>query len=223
MDKDDKTVIVADGRLIEIDSRPITAADVLELAGIVGDGVVVRIHGGRASHFAPEQPVGLDADAAPEFRTFRDGAIHHLRVNGLLWEWGAPAITEHEIRGIADIGSDQSLFIEGDEAPIRSGSVVDLTTPWPPQIEVRQAAAPNERVPVVINGRSVTLDRPEVSFEDLVGLAFPGSDPANPGMRSLTVTYRRGPPDRPEGSLVSREAIKVRRGEVFSVTSTDKS
>lgn len=78
-------------------------------------------------------------------------------------------------------------------------------------------------VPVTVNGRSVMLDRPEVTFEDLIGLAFPGVDLSNPESRALTVTYRRGPPARPEGSLISRERIEVRHGEVFNVTATTKS
>jgi Multiubiquitin len=88
---------------------------------------------------------------------------------------------------------------------------------------LREAGGARAMVPVTVNGRSVMLDRPEVTFEDLIGLAFPGVDLSNPESRALTVTYRRGPPARPEGSLISRERIEVRHGEVFNVTATTKS
>ena len=223
---DDTMEIEIDGRMVETPLRPIDAGDVIALAGMPG-GLVIRIDGCRALQFVPDEPVAFGADLRLAFRTFPGGKIRQLRVGGLLWDWGAPAITEDEVRAIADIGEDEVLHLHGVDEPIRRGGVIDLTTTWPPQIEIRDAAPVRAQggavVPVVVNGRSITLDRPEVTFEDLVGLAFPGSDLSSPGTRALTVTYRRGPPARPEGSLVSRERVQVRQGEVFNVTSTDKS
>lgn len=226
MADEDTIAILIDGRSVQAPRTRINAGDVLALAG-KQEGMVVRVDGGRASHFPPEQPVLFGEGAEPAFRTFPDGAIRHLRVEGLLWDWGAPAITEDEVRSIARIGENQVLRLHGAEQPIRRGSVIDLTVAWPPQVEVCEAGSASKAdtalVPVTINGRSVTLERPEVTFEDLVGLAFPGADTSSPGSRALTVTYRRGPPARPEGSLVSREKVQVRHGEIFNVTATDKS
>src|SRR5690606_27879027 len=139
--------------------------------------------------------LGVDARAA--FRTFHPGTLRHLRVDGVLWDWGSPAIIEDEVRSIAGVGEDCTVHLEGADEPVRRGGIIDLTTAWPPQVALRSPLADQEseaRVPVVINGRSVTLARPEATFEDLVGLAFPGTDLASPGTRALTVTYRRGPP-----------------------------
>ncbi|KQN71875.1 multiubiquitin domain-containing protein [Sphingomonas sp. Leaf62] len=118
-----------------------------------------------------------------------------------------------------------ALHLNGGDTPLRLGSVVDLTTPWPPQIETRDASSMPESAPVpaVINGRTVLLKQPDVTFEDLVGLAFPGTDLATASSRALTVTYRRGPPEKSEGSLLSQEGITARRGEVFNVSATTKS
>lgn len=225
MEKGEMMTVIVDDRAIETERRPLAGDDVLALAG-VPDGLVIRIDGGRAVHCAPDAPVELGAEERPSFRTFRPGAVRHLRVGGLLWDWGSAAITEDEVRAIAGGGEDCTVHLDGADEPIRRGGIIDLTTAWPPQIELRGPAAEHEdhaRVPVIINGRSVTLARPEATFEDLVGLAFPGTDLASPGTRALTVTYRRGPPARPEGSLVSRERIQVQHGEIFSVTATNKS
>lgn len=223
MDDDERFTIEIDGRILPAPGLAISAADVLDLSGADRDGVVIRIDGGRASRFAPEEPAVFPSGASPSFRTFRGGPVHHLRVSGLVWDWGGPAITEAEVRSIGGIGDDVDLHVQGEDVPIRRGSVIDLTTQWPPHIEARDVVPERSAVPVVVNGRQVLLDRPDVTFEDLVGLAFPGTDLANPGSRALTVTYRRGPPDRPEGSLVSREAVRVRQGEVFNVSATNKS
>ncbi|WP_210358333.1 multiubiquitin domain-containing protein [Sphingomonas beigongshangi] len=79
------------------------------------------------------------------------------------------------------------------------------------------------RISIIVNGRHAEVAVRELTFENLVSLAFPGINPLSTGSRSLTVTYRRGPADRPEGSLVARENVRVLQGEVFNVTATDKS
>lgn len=219
---EDRMIIEVDGQCLDVASRPLMAEDVLSLAGLSDAGIVIRTDGGRAVHFAPAQPMSFVQDDEPAFRTFRSAILHHLRVETSVWQWGAPGITETDVRQIARAGDAAELYVDGDATPIRRGSVIDLTGDWPPRISFRAVAPEVHRVPVIVNGRSITLDRPDVTFEDLVGLAFPGTDVAVPGMRSLSVTYRRGPPERPEGSLVTREAIRAQRGEVFNVTATDK-
>lgn len=223
MNKDEGFSIEIDGKVVSVTAATIAMSKVLELSGIGGEGIVVRIDGGRAAHVAKDWHLELVPDARPAFRTFRGTTVHHLRVAGLVWDWGGPAITESDIRAIGGIGEDVDLYMNGDAEPLRRGSVVDLTTPWPPQIDARDAVPERSSAPVVINGRQVLLERPDVTFEDFVGLAFPGTDLASASSRALTVTYRRGPPERPEGSLLSQDAIKVRRGEVFNVSATNKS
>lgn len=222
---DDDFQINVDGKSVSIETVEVTAANVLALSGIGDHGTVIRVDGGHAAHFAPGHTISVAADVRPEFRTFRGSTVRHLRVAGRIWDWGDPAIVETDIRAIGGIGDDVSLHLNGGGTPLRRGSVVDLTTPWPPQIETRDTLSMPEgaSVPVVINGKTVLLKRPDVTFEDLVGLAFPGTDLTTASSRALTVTYRRGPPDRPGGSLLSQEGITARRGEVFNVSATTKS
>jgi hypothetical protein len=223
MNEEEGFKVEVDGDLLSVTGVFITATEVLALSGTGGGGTVVRIDGGRAALFVDDVRLPFERDVTPAFRTFRDRTIYHLRVAGLAWEWGGPAITETEVRAIGGIGEDVELHLNGGDEPLRRGSVIDLTAPWPPQVDVRDAVPERATVPVVINGRKVLLDRPDVTFEDLVGFAFPGTDLTSASSRALTVTYRRGPPDRPEGSLLSQEAIRVQRGEVFNVSATNKS
>jgi hypothetical protein len=223
MNDDEHFEIEVNGRKVAVTGQAVSVDEVLALSGVGDAGILIRIDGGRSAHLVQGASVRLERGVRPAFRTFHGATVRHLRVSGLVWDWGDPAITETEIRTIGGIGDDVDLVRDGGDEPLRRGSVVDLTTPWPPHIEARDVAPERSSVPVVINGRQVLLDRPDVTFEDLVGLAFPGTDLVSASSRALTVTYRQGPPDRPEGSLLSREAIRARRGEVFNVSATNKS
>jgi hypothetical protein len=61
----------------------------------------------------------------------------------------------------------------------------------------------------------------ELSFAQLVALAF--DTPPTGENIVFTITYRRGHGDKPEGSLVEGETVKIKKGMIFNVTATDKS
>ena len=75
-------------------------------------------------------------------------------------------------------------------------------------------------VTIIVNGRERTVEEKEVSFEEVVELAFPGS-PTGPNI-VYTVAYRRAAGNR-SGDLVPGESVKVKQGTIFDVTQTDKS
>ena len=76
-----------------------------------------------------------------------------------------------------------------------------------------------KHVTIVINGRQRTVEDKELSFEELVRLAYDGTPPSG----EFTITYRRGHGNKPDGSLVAGETVKVREGMIFDVYGTDKS
>jgi hypothetical protein len=74
---------------------------------------------------------------------------------------------------------------------------------------------------VVVNGRPKTVPSDDLTFNEVVELAF---DPVPTGPYIMfAVTYRNGGGRPPEGSLVQGESVKVKEGTVFNVTATDKS
>lgn len=74
---------------------------------------------------------------------------------------------------------------------------------------------------IVINGRPTTVTEKELSYSQIVALAF---DPPPSGDNVvITITYRRGQGDKPEGTLIEGQTVKVKDGMIFNVTSTDKS
>jgi hypothetical protein len=74
---------------------------------------------------------------------------------------------------------------------------------------------------IVVNGREKTVTGKELSFDQLIRLAF--DNPPTGEFICFTITYRRGHGNKPEGSLTENESVKVKEGMIFNVTATDKS
>jgi multiubiquitin len=74
---------------------------------------------------------------------------------------------------------------------------------------------------IVVNGQKKEFAGKEISYREVVELAF--ENPwGNPNV-IYTVTYTRGHDDKPQGTLVDGQSVKVKKGMVFNVTRTDKS
>ena len=74
---------------------------------------------------------------------------------------------------------------------------------------------------IIVNGREKTVDHEELTFDQVVSLAF--EEPPTGKALYFTITYRRGGGRKSEGILVKGEVVKVRDGTVINVTVTDKS
>ncbi len=74
---------------------------------------------------------------------------------------------------------------------------------------------------IVVNGRPKAWNDDEISFDEVVALAF--STPPYGENTLFSVTYRRGHGNKPEGILAEGETVKVKDGMIFDVTATDKS
>jgi hypothetical protein len=76
-----------------------------------------------------------------------------------------------------------------------------------------------KQITIIVNGRPVQVTKQELTFEEIVGLANLVSGPNI----VYTVTYSRGEGNKPQGTLVAGESVKIKDGMVFNVTATDKS
>ena len=78
-------------------------------------------------------------------------------------------------------------------------------------------------VTVIVNGEPKTVDERELTFDQVVELAFPGA-PIGPNTH-LTVTYRfhRGKDAQSGEIMVRGEKVEVQKGMIFNVSLTDKS
>jgi hypothetical protein len=74
---------------------------------------------------------------------------------------------------------------------------------------------------VVINAREYEVETKELSFEEVVNLAYNNNPPRGENV-IITVTYSRGEHGN-EGSLLPGDSIKVKNKMVFDVSATDRS
>jgi hypothetical protein len=75
---------------------------------------------------------------------------------------------------------------------------------------------------VIVNGQEKAVTDKDLSFEQLVSLAYDGNPPTGDNWE-FTIAYRRGHSNKPEGSLVAGQTVKVKEGMIFDVYGTDKS
>lgn len=77
-------------------------------------------------------------------------------------------------------------------------------------------------VVIIVNTREHAVDKnKEISFEEVVSLAYDGNPPSGPNLE-FTVMYRRGEGNK-DGSLMAGQSVKVKDRMVFSVSATDRS
>lgn len=77
-----------------------------------------------------------------------------------------------------------------------------------------------KEIKIVVNGREKTVPKEDMSFMEIVALAYP--NPQTGPNIAYTVSYRRGHGNK-TGTLVEGDTIKVKDGMIFDVTKTDKS
>ena len=76
-------------------------------------------------------------------------------------------------------------------------------------------------IEVVVNAEPHLVHGESLTFEQVVRLAF--SDVNFSDQVVYTVTYKRGPHQNPEGSLVAGESVFIKNGMIFNAKRTDKS
>ena len=86
---------------------------------------------------------------------------------------------------------------------------------------IEQQKEHDKEVTIIVNTREKTWNKKEISYEEVIVLAF-GSY-SNDENVVYTVTYSKGPDSHHEGSLVKGGSVKVKDGMIFNVTQTNKS
>lgn len=74
---------------------------------------------------------------------------------------------------------------------------------------------------IIVNGRQKVVKGKDLTYTQVVALGF--DDPPSGENVSFTITYRKGEGNKPEGTLVEGETVKIKEGMIFNVTPTNKS
>lgn len=86
---------------------------------------------------------------------------------------------------------------------------------------MNQESKKHHQVEIIVNTRPKEWDKKEISYEEVIILAF-GTYVDNQNV-VYSVTYTKGHDPKHEGSLTKGESVKVKDGMVFNVRKTDKS
>jgi hypothetical protein len=81
--------------------------------------------------------------------------------------------------------------------------------------------AHEKQVTVIVNGRDKVVPKEDLSYWDVVKLAFPDATPND--TTYYTITFKRGQGNKPEGTLVAGETLKVKEGMIINVSPTTRS
>lgn len=211
-----------DGSVIRAADDLIDGREVRTSAGLnpASTYVLIRTDRGFAQSVGLEDEVRLSEGERPIFRSFESDHVNTLTVNERGWEWGADEIAEEDIRIIGRVPEGHELILDSDrDRPIELGGMVRLDGDDVERVRSREAGP--ETLKILVNARKREVEAGSISFEELIRLAFP-TPPSGPNI-AFTVSYRKGPASRPEGSLLPGQSVELVKGMVFHVTATDKS
>jgi len=89
--------------------------------------------------------------------------------------------------------------------------------------EEKKAEAPgqNKEYKIYVNTRERLYTGRDISFEEVVKLAF--NEISNDPNTVYTVTYERGQGNKPEGTMIKGQSVHVKEEMIFYVTATNRS
>ncbi len=80
---------------------------------------------------------------------------------------------------------------------------------------------PHKSIRIVVNGREKTVDGDEVTYDDIIDIAFPNGGRGD--LIEYTVAYTYGGGRKTEGIVKERDRVKIKNGTEFLVERTDRS
>lgn len=170
-----------------------------------------------------DEPFDLRGRGAERFIAFQSDREFKLVLNGRQLVWGKPFISGAALRTLGGFGSDQDLILKvpgGTDRPIGERDLVDLAAPG-----VEHLFTVTKTVPtwdITVNSRQEFVPSKEVTFEQVVKLAYPNPSPETNVIYS--VTYRHVASKPHAGELAAGGSVEVKHhGSIFNVARTIQS
>ncbi|MBD1995037.1 multiubiquitin domain-containing protein [Leptolyngbya sp. FACHB-541] len=156
-----------------------------------------------------------------QFVSFHSDRDFKLTLDGRQIAWGKPAINGSALYQLANVNHDRAVFLEvrgGEDKLVAPEDLINLTAPGIERFIT--ALRPTLEIEIIVNSRPKVVTGSEVTYEQIVQLAFPGSH--NPNF-VFSITYRKAASVPPSGELGAGGIVKIKQGTIFNVTQTDKS
>lgn len=193
-DVDDKEFRVDDDELTGRQVRTIAERDP------AGDYRLIEIHDRYTSVVGLEDPIVLKRGEKRVFRSFEGDVDYEFEVNERGWAWGAPSISEAEVRAIGRIAEDREIMVVAvgmGEMVVPRGGMIDLAGKGVERIFSRKRPAPpmpsNIQVDFVINGEPISVSgKPEDKLVTLLEKALKESENTGQEIDAWQVTDEPG-------------------------------
>ncbi|MEK0448351.1 MAG: hypothetical protein RL088_619 [Verrucomicrobiota bacterium] len=216
-------------RLFPLPRRKLTARDILDQSGHGQDVVLVRDHGGV-------HDVTFDDNAAVDLA---DGNVFRKvprceakptthctepakRAFVCDDEWKVTLVSQQTggtLKRLLGLPADAVLLRDEEspnDQPVGDDERIEFQDG--PVFTCREQDG-GHGIKIIVNGREKTVQAKQISYAELVALAFGAPQPDT----IYTITYKHGPPTNPEGHMVGGDVVKLQCGMVFNVTDSGKS
>ncbi len=214
-----------------LDFRPLGIADpipvgrqILEAAGLEperGYSIFAILDTGDFEDVRLNETFDLRGAGAERIIAFLTDRDFKIEVNDHEERWGKPTISGRILEQLATPGPDEAVFLEvrgGTDILIEPAMLIDLSAPGIERFY--NAKRPTMEIEIIVNTRPRTVPGPEVTFEQIVELAFPG--PHEPNV-VFSMTYRKAASTPHAGELGAHGSVTIKQGTVFNVTRTVQS
>lgn len=137
--------------------------------------------------------------------------------------WSKPVIEGTDLYALAKASTEEAVFLvvlDGENRLIQPNELIDLT---PPRIgHFISAPKPATTFEIIVNAQPHIVNDPQVTFEQVVQLAFPGCQ--SEANVTFSMTYRHAASKPHAGELGPSGKIEVKsQGTIFNVTKTIQS
>jgi hypothetical protein len=217
----DKFAFTVNGTRYTANDAVLQGRDILQKAGFTpaSEHILIQVIRPGTKSVGLDEDVGLAEAGAEEFQAFPSDRAFTFTVDEVGYEWGAASIDEPTLRDISGTPTNKVLILDnkgGPDSALDENSVVDLAARGAEHLRTERRV-----FHIIVNARPAEVANDEVSYADVVALAF---NPVPTGADVIfTITYRKGPKQNPKGTLAEGHSVSIKNGMIFSVTQTNRS
>ena len=194
--------------------------DILQKAGFrpASEHVLIELKRPGSRSVGLDEDVDLSHPGREEFRASESDRTYNFTVDEVGYEWGEATISEADLRDISGTPQNKTLVLEqsGEDKTLDDSDTVDLAARGTEHIRSERRV-----YRIIVNARGAEVATREVSYAELVALAFTPV-PTGPDV-IFTITYRKGPHQNPKGTLPEGQSVFIKNGMIFVVTQTNRS
>lgn len=215
-------VLVANDQLkfkpYQVDDPVPLGRQILEIAGYDSDGdasLAAILDNGDFEDIRLDEKVDLQKRGAERFIAFRSDRSFRFEVEKDQQHWGKPLISGQVLRRLAKAGDGEVIFLSvpgGQDRVIDRTELVDLNEPGVERFF--KGPKPDPSVQIIVNTREKTVPSKDVTFDQIVQLAFPGNHGEN---EEFTITYDGALSCPSDGNLGAGGTVQVKHGTIFNV------